>query len=832
MKQDRIGRRPGRGITRRQLLEGGALALGLPSWAIAAATANGNSADGHRLWYDAPAGEWLRALPIGNGRLGAMVFGRVGQERLQLNIDTLHGGSPYDPANPDSLAALPKVRELIDQGRYKEASELADRTMMGRPKWQVAFGAAGDLLLDFPGEQGEPSSYERELDLDAATARVRYDIGGVRVQREAFASADAQVMVMSLRMTGGARQDFHVGYRHPGEAQYGDGKFDGPATNSLRAPSGSIAPETTNAGARPASLRIAADGEQALLIQGTNVGSAGIAPALRYALRLRVVTDGQVTVDGDRLTVRGASHAMLVVAGETSYRRFDDVSGDPVAPVRERTEAAAGKGLEVLKAEHLRRHRALYRRLTLRLGKAPAKAVPTDRRLQPPHEPLEQDFAVLYLNFARYLLLSSSRPGSQPANLQGLWNEGNNPPWGSKYTININTEMNYWLAGPGNLHECVEPLLRMVEDLAVTGAKTAQVQYGAGGWVAHHNTDLWRATAPIDGPAWGLWPLGGAWLCLSLWDAYQYEQDDALLRRLVPLMKGAVQFFLDTLVEDPKGRGLVTSPSISPENPHGAGVAICAGPAMDRQILRDLFAAVLDAQQRAGVADAAFAERVSRTRARLPADRVGVGGQLQEWLDDWDAEAPDQRHRHVSHLYGVFPSEQINVRDTPALVKAAKATLNTRGDESTGWATAWRLALWARMGEGERAHGILQGLLSTQRTYPNLFDAHPPFQIDGNFGGAAGILEMLVQSWGGEIRLLPALPASWPDGELRGVRARGGVEVDLTWASGRVTRAVFRGRPGAELRVRHAGDLATLALDAKGGAQWRPDASLANRVRP
>ncbi|HEY8975422.1 MAG TPA: glycoside hydrolase family 95 protein, partial [Burkholderiaceae bacterium] len=541
-----------------------------------------------------------------------------------------------------------------------------------------------------------------------------------------------------------------------------------------------------------------------------------------YAVRVRVVTDGQVVVEGDRLSIRGARHALLLVAGETSYRRFDDVSGDPVAAVRDRTEVAASKGLDTLMAEHLASHRALYRRMTLRLGKPSAAAPPTDRRIRPPSDPLEPDFAVLYLNYARYLLISSSRPGGQPANLQGLWNEGNNPPWGSKYTININTEMNYWLAGPANLHECVEPLLRMVEDLAVTGARTARLQYGARGWVAHHNTDLWRATAPIDGPMWGLWPMGGAWLCLSLWDEFHYGQDDALLRRLYPLMRGAAEFFLDTLVEDPEGRGLVTSPSISPENAHGAGVAICAGPAMDRQILRDLFAAVLDAQRRCGVADDAFAESVSRARARLPADRIGAQGQLQEWLDDWDAQAPDQRHRHVSHLYGLFPSDQINVRDTPALVRAAKTTLNTRGDLSTGWATAWRLALWARLGDGQRALGILQGLLSTERTYPNLFDAHPPFQIDGNFGGAAGMLEMLVQSWGGEIRLLPALPAAWPEGELRGVRARGGVEIDLAWSKGRLTRAALRGRPGAVLRVRHAGGLMTLALDAEGKAQWPP----------
>ena len=827
MKNDTPTHDDAPGLRRRTLLKGGALGLGLPLWAQAAAagmTFGPSAVD--RLWYESPAAQWLQALPVGNGRLGAMVFGRIGQERLQLNIDTLYGGGPYDPVNPDALAALPRVRSLIDQGRYKEASDLAEAAMMGRPKWQMPFGSAGDLLLDFLGEPGDVSAYERELDLDAAVARVRYRTSDGQMRREVFVSADDQVLVMSLHMDGSTRRDFQVDYRHPSDADYGTVPHAAPTPAPLRTPHESIRRE-----ARPQALRVAADGTHALLIEGSNFGSAGVAPALRYALRLRAVTDGRVTIENDRLIVRGASHALLIVAGETSYVRFDDVSGDPVAAVRERTEAASETGLQRLMERHLRSHRALYRRLSLRLGKTRSRPAATDRRIGPPSMPLDPDFAVLYLNYARYLLIASSRPGGQPANLQGLWNEGNNPPWGSKYTININTEMNYWLAGPGNLHECIEPLVRLVEDLAVTGARTARVHYGARGWMAHHNTDLWRATAPIDGAFWGMWPLGGAWLCLSLWDEVQYQQDEALLRRIYPLMRGAAEFFLDTLVEDPKGRGLVTSPSISPENPHGAGVSLCAGPAMDRQILRDLFGAVLEAHRRCGDTDAGFAESVSRVRARLPADRVGAAGQLQEWLDDWDAQAPDRKHRHVSHLYAVFPSEQINVRDTPELVRAARTTLNVRGDQSTGWATAWRLALRARLGEGDRAHSILQGLLSSERTYPNLFDAHPPFQIDGNFGGAAGILEMLVQSWGGEIRLLPALPSTWPEGEVRGVRARGGVEVDLAWRNGRPTRAVFRGRPGATLQVRHAGGLAKLTLDANGSARWSPLPRRAPRQR-
>ncbi|HWW71553.1 MAG TPA: glycoside hydrolase family 95 protein, partial [Duganella sp.] len=457
-----------------------------------------------------------------------------------------------------------------------------------------------------------------------------------------------------------------------------------------------------------------------------------------------------------------------------------------------------------------------FRRLSLRIGSNAAAARPTNERIAAVERRPDAALAALYVQYGRYLLMSSSRPGSQPANLQGLWNEGNNPPWGSKYTININTQMNYWPVESANLGECVEPLVRMVEDLSVTGAVTARKGYGARGWMAHHNTDLWRATAPIDGPKWGMWPCGGAWLCQALWEHYEYNPDQAYLRRVYPLLKGAALFFVDTLVEDPQGRGLVTSPSISPENEHHKGVATCAGPAMDRQIVRDLFGWTLKAHALLEDGDSAFAATLEAKRARLPADRIGAQGQLQEWLEDWDAGAPEQRHRHVSHLYAVYPSGQINVRDTPELIAAAKVTLDTRGDKSTGWATAWRLALWTRMGEGERAYSILQGLLGPERTYPNMFDSHPPFQIDGNFGGAAAILEMLVQSWGGEIHILAALPKAWPEGSLRGVRAKGGVELDLDWADGRMKRLRLRGKPHDKLQVRYRDRLIQVVLDKNG----------------
>jgi alpha-L-fucosidase 2 len=776
------------------------------------------------LWYERPAGQWVEALPVGNGRLGAMVYGRPLQERLQLNEDTLWAGGPYRFDNPGFKTALPRVRALIDAGRFEEARDLVAQSMISKPATQMPYGTAGDLLLDFQGIT-PASAYRRSLDLDSAIATTRFESGGARHLREVFASEPDQVIVLHLKASGGGTLDFDVGYRHPREVNYGQPDYDGKAAQDTPPVTGASwdVKEDLLESKRPASLAIRADGPRALLVEGRNVDNAGVKGALRYAVRVLALGDGKVTVEGDRLRVRGAREVTLLVGAATSYVNFRDTSGNPVQSVRARTDAAARKTYARLRADHVKAHRALFSRLALRLGHADnGAAQPTDARIAAVPQSDDATLATLsalYLQYGRYLLISSSRPGSQPANLQGIWSEGINPPWGGKYTININTEMNYWPAEAANLGDCVEPVVRMVEELAVSGADTARDSYGARGWVAHHNTDLWRATAPIDGPNWGMWPCGGAWMCKTLWDHYEYTPDDAYLARIYPLLKGASQFFVDVLVEDPKGRGLVTSPSISPENAHHPDVAVCAGPAMDRQIVRDLFAWTLAAHDRLRDPDADFRKTVEKKRARLAPDRVGAQGQLQEWLDDWDGQAPEQHHRHVSHLYAVYPSEQINVRDTPELIAAAKTTLNTRGDMSTGWATAWRLALWTRMGEGERAYSILRGLLSPERTYPNMFDSHPPFQIDGNFGGSAAILEMLVQSWGGEIRILPALPRAWPEGAVHGLRARGGIEVDLDWAGGHATRLTLRGKPGQVVKVRIGDRLTTLRLDAAGRAQ-------------
>jgi alpha-L-fucosidase 2 len=765
-----------------------------------------------RLRYLRPAGTWNEALPIGNGRLGAMIFGRVAQERLQLNEDTLWAGSPYTPDNPDALAALPEVRRLLAAGDYQAATALASEKVMARPLQQMAYGSLGDVFIDIGNAQA-PAKYERSLDLATAVASVRYRTSAGDFLQEAFASAPDDVIVWRRQALAG-KQDLEIHYRAPRAVKYTPANYQGSATILAAADTIDWLAREED-GEKNTEVRVAADGDAAILITGRNRENSGIAAGLAFALRLTVVSDGRVEIAENRIRIRDAREVVLLLASATSYVDFRNVTADPVARVRRTSLEVARKRFETLKRAHLADYQPIYKSASLELAATETSDLPTDRRIA--NETADDPaLAALYFQFARYLLISSSRPGCQPANLQGIWNEGTNPPWGSKYTININTEMNYWPADAAGLSACVEPLLRMVEQLAQTGAQTAKTMYGARGWVAHHNTDLWRAAAPIDGPMWGLWPCGGAWLCNTLWDHYDYTRSAATLERLYPLMRGASVFFLDTLIEDPQGRGLVTSPSLSPENSHPYGSSLCVGPAMDRQILRDLFAHTIEAGRLLGNDGTLLAE-LERARQRLAPDSIGKSGQLQEWLEDWDAAAPDQHHRHVSHLYAVYPSSQVNVRDTPALIDAANVSLRQRGDLATGWGTAWRLCLWARLGEAEHAHDILKALLGPTRTYPNMFDAHPPFQIDGNFGGAAGILEMLVQSWGGELRLLPALPKSWAQGSVRGFRARGALTLDMDWRSSRVVRLEIAGPANAKVNVRMGDEPSfTISLGARG----------------
>ncbi len=802
-------------LSRRDVLTATA-ALALASSAAMAKTP-AKSGRKNTLWYKQPARFWEEALPLGNGRLGAMVFGRVAQERIQLNEDTLWSGGPYRADSAEAYGALPEVRKLIADGKYKEATELASQKMMGRPLHQTAYGTLGDLLLTF-NEASKPTQYERALDLATAISTAQLSDGqGHETVREAFVSAPDQVVVMRLEARKGVI-GFDVTWRGPRAVSVPGAVYAG-HDEKLIPPSTTDWLMTEPGEPLPAGAALSPDGDGAILCTGRNEVGESTAAALTYAFRVKVISDGQVTFQDGKLRVRGAKTVTLLIAAATSFVNYADVSGDPVAKARQQTETAARKSYSALKKAHLADYQPLFESVSLDLGQGAADMEPTDKRVRAADQTDDPGLHALYFQYARYLMISSSRPGTQAANLQGIWNDSTTPPWGSKYTININTEMNYWPADPAGLGGCVEPLIRLVEDLAVTGAKTARTMYNARGWMAHHNTDIWRASAPIDGPMWGLWPCGGAWLCNSLWDHYDYSRDPVLPARFYPLMKGASLFFLDTLIEDPKGRGLVTSPSVSPENQHPFGSSLCAGPAMDRQIIRDLFAHTIACGQLTGE-EAGFLAQLKQVHDRLAPDQIGKAGQLQEWLDDWDTAAPEQQHRHVSHLYGVYPSDQMNVRDTPDLIRAAQQTLKVRGDMATGWGTAWRLCLWARMGEGDHAYRILKDLVGPERTYPNLFDAHPPFQIDGNFGGAAGIMEMLLQSWGGDIRLLPALPSAWPSGEVQGLKARGAITVDLAWRHGALTRCDLKGRPDSTVRVIYRDGSKTLTLGADGTARF------------
>jgi alpha-L-fucosidase 2 len=738
------------------------------------------------LWYTAPAAEWTEALPVGNGRLGAMVFGGVGRERLQLNEDTLWSGGPYSQVNPEAGPNLKAVQALLLEARFQEAEALADRHLMGRPFKQMSFHPIGDVWIDhkLPGPVG---SYRRSLDLASAVARTEFEAGGIRFTRHVFASAAEGILAIHLRAT------------RPGSID---------ATFSLTSPQESVS--------------VSVDGSR-LRLEGRNRGAEGVEGALRFAVGLRVLpTGGDLTTTGESLRVTNADDVLVLVDAATSFRRFDLVDKDPRRAVDSRLAPAAQKSLSELRASHDAEHRRLFERMTINLGRTAATDLPTDQRIASSPVTADPALAALYVQFARYLMIACSRPGTQPANLQGLWNDRTDPPWGSKYTSNINLQMNYWLPDLANLSECFEPLIRLAEEVSETGAEIAKAHYGARGWVMHHNTDLWRAAGPVDGARWGLWPTGGVWLCVQLWDHAVFRgRPEALVRRLHPLLAGAARFVLDTLVPLPGTGELVTCPSVSPENEHPFGSSLCVGPAMDRQLIRDLFDALEAAARDLGIEDGLVAE-ARLARPRIAADRVGREGQLQEWLEDWDMQVPEPHHRHVSHLYGLYPSRQIHPDRTPDLARAARRSLEIRGDEATGWGIGWRINLWARLRDGDRAHDLVRRLLAPDRTYPNMFDAHPPFQIDGNFGGAAGILEMLVQSDEDTVFLLPALPSAWPTGTLKGVGCRGGLTVDLEWREARLVACSLVSGSSRPVTIRYDGKSVSVELTADVATMFLP----------
>ncbi|WP_431918322.1 glycosyl hydrolase family 95 catalytic domain-containing protein [Nonomuraea jabiensis] len=722
--------------------------------AASAAPPEVRAANDLALWYDESAGtEWLRALPIGNGRLGAMVFGNVDTERLQLNEDTIWAGGPYDQSNPKGAAALGQIRQLVFQNQWSQAQTLVDQNMLGNPSAQLAYQPVGDLRLTF-GSAAGVSEYNRFLDLTTATTTVTYLQNGVRYRREVLASAPDQVI--AIRLTADK----------PGSITF-SATFASPQRTTRSSPDGTT-----------------------VALDGVSGDQRGLAGKVRFLALARAVAEGgSVSSSGGTLQVRSANSVTVLISIGSSYVNYKDVSGDYQGIARRHLDAAAGRTYDDLRGRHTADYQRLFGRTTLDLGRTSAADQPTDVRIAQHANSTDPQFSALLFQYGRYLLISSSRPGTQPANLQGIWNDSLTPSWDSKYTINANLPMNYWPADTTNLSECYEPVFKMINDLTVSGARTARVQYNAGGWVTHHNTDGWRGSSVVDGATWGMWQTGGAWLATMIWDHYLFTGDLDFLRQYYPAMKGAAQFFLETLVEEPSLKYLVTNPSNSPELTHHSGVSICAGPTMDNQILRDLFNGCAKASELLGT-DASFRAQVLAARDRLPPMKTGSRGNIQEWLYDW--VETEQNHRHISHLYGLHPSNQITKRGTPALYTAARRTLELRGDDGTGWSLAWKINYWARMEEGTRAHDLIRALVTTARLAPNMFDLHPPFQIDGNFGATSGIAEMLLQSHNGELHVLPALPAAWPSGKAQGLRGRGGYTVDATWSSGGSTEILIR----------------------------------------
>jgi len=759
----------------------------LPLWCSAQ-----NKSKELKLWYDRPAESWNEALPVGNGRLGAMVFGGIAKEYIQFNEETLWTGGPHNYAHEGAVEYLEPLRQLLREGKQDKAHELAMDQFMSTPLTQKEYQPFGDLYLHFPDHDAY-SDYRRELDIATAICKTSYRVDKVHYTREVLASHPSNVIIIQLKADKPGALNFSLKLDSEHEEQ------------------------TLKTFSAKQILYVAVK-------DGSLWGTAGI----------KVKTDGIISKDGDQLKVNNAETATIFLSAATNFISYKDISGNPLSVMEKNLEGIQGKSYAEIKAEHIADYQELFQRFSLDLGSNGRESLPTNKRLLKFAEsPDDPSLIALYTQYGRYLMISASRPGTQPCNLQGIWNKDLKPAWGSKYTVNINTEMNYWPAEITNLSECHEPLFKLVEECAKTGQVVAREHYGAEGWVLHHNTDLWRGTAPINHSNHGMWVSGSGWLSHHLWEHYLFTRDLEFLRsRAYPVMKEAATFYSQYLVEDPATGWLISSPSNSPE----IG-GMVAGPTMDHQVIRSLYQACIEAADLLKV-DSNFSSMLKEQVEHIAPNQVGQYGQLQEWLQDVDD--PEEKHRHVSHLWGMHPGRDINWESSPNLMEAARQSLLFRGDEGTGWSLAWKINFWARLHDGDHAYELIKlqfRMVSSENTnymggggsYPNLFDAHPPFQIDGNFGAPAGIVEMLVQSHLSSIDLLPALPSALPEGKISGVKARGGFELSFSWGDGLLKEIEVLSIAGEECSLRYGEHKATFKTEK--GQRYILDAHLNMRSK-